>query len=129
MSSERLLNDGKIQVCCVIKRTRSLKVDSNRNAQIITTNLTLICDIYNPVLEPGFAIICLPAGMHVHISRQSLPSLVDPSLLRLDDPRCGVIQMDNNNVMLATPLDSCGTTRRYPTGSPVLFLIRLLVTS
>jgi len=50
--------------------------------------------------------------MHVHVSRQRLPPFVNPSLLRLDDPRCGVKQMDDNGVMLATPLNSCGTMRR-----------------
>ncbi|KAJ7388194.1 Oncoprotein-induced transcript 3 protein, partial [Desmophyllum pertusum] len=62
--------------------------------------------------EHGFIVLCLPAEMHVHIKRKSLPDFVDPSLLRLDDPRCGVVQMDDNDVMLTTPLKSCGTTRR-----------------
>lgn len=70
---------------------------------------------FSPFSAPnyGFVILCLPAGMHVHVSRQSLPPFVNPSLLRLDDPRCGVKQMDDNGVMLATPLNSCGTVRRY----------------
>ena len=97
---------------------RNLKSTSSTSVELPLNRKTLFCDLYIPVSEPqhGFSITCLPAGMHVHISRQSLPPAVDPSLLRLDDPHCGVIQMDDNDVMLATPLDSCGTTRRYPTG-------------
>lgn len=48
----------------------------------------------------------------MHVPRERLPSFVNPSLLSLADPRCGVIKMDDREVMLATTLDSCGTTRR-----------------
>jgi len=37
---------------------------------------------------------------------------VDPGLLRLDDPRCGVVQTDENDIRLTIPLDRCGTIRR-----------------
>ncbi|XP_067056311.1 uncharacterized protein [Acropora muricata] len=67
----------------------------------------------NPA-EPtsGLEIDCLPAEMRVHIDRRSLPRWVNPSLLRLDDARCGVTRVTNDEIMLAAPLDSCGTMRR-----------------
>jgi len=60
----------------------------------------------------GFIILCLPTEMQVRVARKSLPPLVDPSLLRLSDPRCGVVQKDENDIRLTTPLDRCGTIRR-----------------
>ena len=66
----------------------------------------------SPVFRHGFIILCLPTEMQVHVARNSLPPFVDPSVLRLDDPRCGVVQTDENDIRLATPLDRCGTTRR-----------------
>lgn len=51
--------------------------------------------------------------MQVHVARKSLPPFVDPGLLRLDDPRCGVVQTDENDIRLTTPLDRCGTIRRW----------------
>lgn len=74
--------------------------------------------LYDPFVpssgsKHGFIILCLPTKMQVQIARKSLPPFVDPSLLRLDDPRCGVVQMDDNDIRLTTPLDSCGTIRRW----------------
>ena len=71
--------------------------------------------LLSPESNYGFVIACLPSGMQVHVPSERLPSFVNPSLLSLADPRCGVVKMDDREVMLATTLDSCGTTRRYRT--------------
>lgn len=60
----------------------------------------------------GFVILCLPTEMQIQIRRKSLPALVNPSLLRLDDPRCGVELVNTSDVTLTAPLNSCGTIRR-----------------
>ena len=62
---------------------------------------------------PPFMVMCLVDSMHVFIPRRHLPRSVDPWQLRLDDERCGVAQMNDEHVMLQTPLEGCGTTRRY----------------
>ncbi|XP_068694728.1 uncharacterized protein [Montipora foliosa] len=77
-----------------------------------TTTRPTTTSATHPTVSSGFVILCLPAGIHVHIKRQSLPRYVDASFLRLDDPRCGVVRVDDDEVMLATPLNSCGTMRR-----------------
>lgn len=74
-----------------------------------------LTDLYSSVPTSGLEIDCLLAEMHVHIERRSLPRWVNPSLLRLGDARCGVTSVTNDEIMLATPLDSCGTMRRYLT--------------
>ena len=76
--------------------------------------INYITDLFVPSSEfkHGFIIICLPTEMQVHVARKSLPPFVDPGLLRLDDPRCGVVQTDENDIRLTTPLDRCGTIRR-----------------
>ncbi|XP_022786860.1 uncharacterized protein LOC111327040 [Stylophora pistillata] len=61
---------------------------------------------------PPFMVMCLIDSMHVFIPRRHLPRSVDPWRLRLDDVQCGVVQMNDEHVMLKTPLDGCGTTRR-----------------
>lgn len=61
---------------------------------------------------PPFMVMCLVDAMHVFIPRRHLPRSVDPWQLRLDDERCGVAQMNDEHVMLQTPLEGCGTTRR-----------------
>ncbi|XP_078357489.1 uncharacterized protein LOC144642401 isoform X1 [Oculina patagonica] len=77
-----------------------------------TTTLVPTWPTTRPLPKYGFIILCLPNEIRVHVKRRSLPAVVDPSLLRLDDPRCGVVQIDDNDVMLTTQLDRCGTTRR-----------------
>lgn len=51
--------------------------------------------------------------MVVNISRNILPSQADPRLLHLNDPGCGVRHVDERSVMIESPLEGCGTIRRY----------------
>lgn len=65
-------------------------------------------------LDPNFAfvIVCKPASMEVNISRESLPSDVEPSDRHLADPACGVHHVSNKNIIMKAPLEGCGTLRR-----------------
>lgn len=73
---------------------------------------------------------CLPAEMRVHIDRRSLPRWLNPSLLRLDDARCGVARVTNDEIMLAAPLDSCllafRPMLRFPVFSMFYFVVSCL---
>ena len=60
----------------------------------------------------GFILLCLPTAMVVKIPHDSLPSEVEPSLLHLNDPECGVLHSDEKKVVLKIPLEGCGTVRR-----------------
>ena len=60
----------------------------------------------------GFIILCLPAGMLVKIKRNSLPSEADPRLFHLNDPGCGALSVDDENIVMKAPLEGCGTVRR-----------------
>ncbi|KAL9987885.1 hypothetical protein ACROYT_G002263 [Oculina patagonica] len=76
----------------------------------------------------GFMILCLPVAMKVNISRNFLPPSMDPSLLHLNDPGCGALQVDQKFIVMETPLKGCGTVRRS-IGRRVLFHNKVVVPS
>jgi len=66
--------------------------------------------------------------MVVKMPHDSLPSELDPSLLHLNDPECGVLHSDERKVVLKIPLEGCGTVRRS-FGEKVSFLNNVVVPS
>ena len=51
--------------------------------------------------------------MVVKMPRDILPAQADPSLLHLNDPGCGALNVNERNVVMKTPLEGCGTVRRF----------------